>query len=47
MSEKKYYIDQHAVVDDNVEIGEGTKIWYFSMFNMEQKLAKSALLDKM
>jgi len=29
-AEKKYYIDEHAVVDDNVEIGEGTKIWHFS-----------------
>jgi UDP-2-acetamido-3-amino-2,3-dideoxy-glucuronate N-acetyltransferase len=29
-SEKKYYVNEHAVVDDNVEIGEGTKIWHFS-----------------
>ena len=28
--EKKYYVDKLAVVDDNVEIGEGTKIWHFS-----------------
>ncbi len=27
---EKYYVDKHAVVDDNVEIGEGTKIWHFS-----------------
>lgn len=25
-----YYIDKHAVVDENVEIGEGTRIWHFS-----------------
>lgn len=28
--EKKYYVNEHAVVDDGVEIGEGTKIWHFS-----------------
>ncbi len=27
---KEYYVDEHAVVDENVEIGEGTKIWHFS-----------------
>ncbi len=25
-----YYVNEHAVVDENVEIGEGTKIWHFS-----------------
>ena len=25
-----YYVNEHAVVDDNVEIGEGTKIWHFT-----------------
>ena len=29
-SQKEYYVDEHAVVDENVEIGEGTKIWHFS-----------------
>jgi len=27
---KNFYVNEHAVVDDNVEIGEGTKIWHFS-----------------
>jgi UDP-2-acetamido-3-amino-2,3-dideoxy-glucuronate N-acetyltransferase len=27
---KSFYVNEHAVVDDNVEIGEGTKIWHFS-----------------
>ena len=31
MSENKnYYVNEHAVVDDGVEIGEGTKVWHFS-----------------
>jgi UDP-2-acetamido-3-amino-2,3-dideoxy-glucuronate N-acetyltransferase len=28
--EKKYFIHESSYVDDNVEIGEGTKIWHFS-----------------
>jgi UDP-2-acetamido-3-amino-2,3-dideoxy-glucuronate N-acetyltransferase len=28
--QRKFYVNDHAVVDDNVEIGEGTKIWHFS-----------------
>lgn len=27
---KKFYVNEHAVVDDGVEIGEGTKIWHFT-----------------
>ncbi len=27
---KNFYLNEHAVVDDNVEIGEGTKIWHFT-----------------
>lgn len=28
--ERNFYVNEHAVVDDNVEIGEGTKIWHFT-----------------
>lgn len=28
--EKNFYVNEHAVVDINVEIGEGTKIWHFT-----------------
>lgn len=27
---KDFYVNEYAVVDDNVEIGEGTKVWHFS-----------------
>lgn len=27
--EKKYYVHESSYVDDDVEIGQGTKIWYF------------------
>jgi len=28
--EKKYFVHESSYVDNNVEIGEGTKIWHFS-----------------
>ena len=28
--ENKYFVHESSYVDDNVEIGEGTKIWHFS-----------------
>ena len=45
MTEKlNYYIDKHAVVDDNVEIGEGTKIWHFSHIQSGSKIGKKCVL---
>lgn len=29
-AQKNFYVNEHAVVDNNVEIGEGTKIWHFT-----------------
>ena len=29
MSEKKYFVHERSYVDDNVSIGDGTKIWHF------------------
>jgi len=29
-TDKKYFAHETAVIDDNCEIGEGTKIWHFS-----------------
>jgi len=46
MEQKKYYIDQHAVVDDNVEIGEGTKIWHFSHVQKGAKIGKRCVLGQ-
>lgn len=44
--EKKYYINQFAVVDDNVEIGEGTKIWHFSHIQSGAKIGKFCVLGQ-
>ena len=42
----KYYIDSHAVVDDNVEIGEGTKIWHFSHIQSGSKIGKKCVFGQ-
>ena len=42
----KYYIDSHAVVDDNVEIGEGTKIWHFSHIQSGSKIGKNCVFGQ-
>ena len=44
--EKKYYIDKHAIVDDNVEIGEGSKIWHFSHVQSGTKIGKKTILGQ-
>ncbi|MDA1061283.1 MAG: acyltransferase [bacterium] len=44
--EKNYYVNQYAVVDDNVEIGEGTKIWHFSHVQSGSKLGKKCVLGQ-
>jgi len=47
MSEKKsIVINKYAVVDDNVEIGEGTKIWHFSHVQSGAKIGKFCVLGQ-
>ncbi len=46
MNEKNYYVDPHAVVDDEVEIGEGTKIWHFSHVQKGAKIGKKCVLGQ-
>ena len=46
MSEKKYCVNDHAVVDDNVEIGEGTKIWHFAHVQSGAKIGKKCVLGQ-
>ena len=44
--EKNYYVNPHAVVDDNVEIGEGSKVWHFSHVQSGSKLGKKCILGQ-
>jgi UDP-2-acetamido-3-amino-2,3-dideoxy-glucuronate N-acetyltransferase len=46
MNDKNYYINEHAVVDDNVEIGEGTKIWHFTHVQSGAKIGKKCVLGQ-
>ncbi|MFH0734321.1 MAG: acyltransferase [bacterium] len=46
METNAYYVNEHAVVDDGVEIGEGTKIWHFSHVQKGSKLGKKCVLGQ-
>ena len=46
LNKKNYYINEYAVVDDNVEIGEGTKIWHFSHIQSGAKIGKKCVLGQ-
>ena len=47
MTEKiYYYVNEYAVVDDNVEIGEGTKIWHFSHIQSGSKIGKKCVFGQ-
>jgi UDP-2-acetamido-3-amino-2,3-dideoxy-glucuronate N-acetyltransferase len=41
-----FYVNQYAVVDDNVEIGENTKIWHFSHVQSGAKLGRNCVLGQ-
>lgn len=45
-SKKNYYVNEHAVIDDNVDIGEGTKIWHFSHVQSGAKIGKNCVLGQ-
>lgn len=44
--ENEYYINEYAVIDENVEIGEGTKIWHFSHVQSGAKIGKKCVLGQ-
>jgi len=46
MTEIKYYVNKYAVVDDNVEIGDGTKIWHFSHVQSGTKIGSKCILGQ-
>lgn len=41
-----YFIHPTSVVDENVEIGEGTKIWHFSHIQSRAKIGKNCSLGQ-
>ena len=46
MSEKKYYVHPSSYVDEDVEIGEGTKIWHFSHVQRGARLGANCSLGQ-
>jgi len=41
-----YFVNEHAVVDDNVEIGEGTKVWHYSHVQSGAKIGNYCVLGQ-
>jgi UDP-2-acetamido-3-amino-2,3-dideoxy-glucuronate N-acetyltransferase len=46
MPEKKYFVHESSYVDDDVEIGEGTKIWYFSHIQSGARIGKKCSIGQ-
>ena len=46
MDKLNFYIDPHAVVDENVSIGKGTKIWHFSHVQKGAKIGSYCVLGQ-
>lgn len=44
--EKKYFVHESAYVDENVEIGKGTKIWHFSHIQSGSKIGKNCSIGQ-
>jgi UDP-2-acetamido-3-amino-2,3-dideoxy-glucuronate N-acetyltransferase len=43
---KLFHVNQFAVVDDGVEIGEGTKIWHFSHIQSGAKIGRNCVVGQ-
>lgn len=47
MSDKlNYYVDEHAVVDDGVEIGDETKVWHFTHIQKGSKIGRNCVFGQ-
>jgi UDP-2-acetamido-3-amino-2,3-dideoxy-glucuronate N-acetyltransferase len=46
MNDKNYFVHESSYVDDNVEIGEGTKIWFFSHVQSGSKIGKKCSIGQ-
>ena len=43
---KKYYIHESSFIDDNVKIGDGTKVWHFSHIQSGVVIGKNSILGQ-
>ncbi len=46
MTKPEYYINDHAVVDENVTIGKGTKIWHFTNVQSGARIGENCILGQ-
>ena len=44
--EKKYFVHPSSYVDDDVQIGEGTKIWYFSHVQSGARIGRNCTMGQ-
>lgn len=45
-NEKKFFVHESSYVDDNVKIGEGTKIWFFSHIQGGARIGKKCSIGQ-
>jgi UDP-2-acetamido-3-amino-2,3-dideoxy-glucuronate N-acetyltransferase len=41
-----FYVNEHAIVDEGVELGEGTKVWHFAHVQSGAKIGKKCVLGQ-
>jgi UDP-2-acetamido-3-amino-2,3-dideoxy-glucuronate N-acetyltransferase len=46
MMEKEYFVHPTSIVDEPVEIGEGTKIWHFSHIMSGAKIGRNCIIGQ-
>jgi len=46
MSEPSYFVHESSFVDENVRIGEGTKIWHFSHVQSGARIGRNCVLGQ-
>ncbi|OGD56675.1 acetyltransferase [Candidatus Berkelbacteria bacterium RBG_13_40_8] len=43
---KKYFVHKTAIIENDVQIGEGTKIWHFAQVRRGSKIGKNCVIGK-
>ncbi|KAA3611237.1 MAG: N-acetyltransferase [Calditrichaeota bacterium] len=46
MNEQNFFVHESAYVDDNVEIGEGTKVWHYSHIQSAARIGKKCVFGQ-
>lgn len=46
MGDNKFFVHESSYVDDNVEIGEGTKVWFFCHIQKGARIGKNCSLGQ-